>query len=427
LERAAQAHAPNDLVVTILGISQVHSDIDQATASLNQALEDNPDNHTALCALTWAYYVAGRYDQMSMLNERLAHTGSHDLNDYARLLLAQTRLYGALEPKQLIEDLDGIIARHPRWGMAYAVRAEAKDQLGQLTKSFDTLLDAADDADKARRLLPDSPCAWAASMAVYNYIIQLGRHQGVQVAEFEQRAASIAEELGRWPTHKEGRMRRGLYYKLMGQTDRFEMEYRELLAQKMGAPQPELADRLQRDDPAALVQFVKKNQHRPAAGIVLAIRDVVDGNEAQALSRLEELAEKYTVTDFRGLMLDILRLARRREQAKQFAQQTLDQLPPYGNPTFWRWELFGIQYTAGELDEKELLDRAGPFHWEGCAAHFYVGVDALSLGDTEKAKEHLQIAHDCAAPGWWMPTLSGAYLRLVEQGKLPVAGTVPQR
>ena len=420
LTRAEQAGAARDLIATIRGVAHVHSDIDRASALLGQALEDNPDNVTALCALTWANLFAGRYAETTLCQHRLASMPKQELNDYGRLLLAQTKVYGVLEPQRLISEMDRLIADHSQWGMAYAVRAEARHQVGQMTKERDAFFKATEDAEEARRLLPDSPYVLAAAMASYNYAIQWARHQGLDTADLEQKADAVANELGQWPKFLDGRMRRSLYYKLIGEDEKFQAENQDLLDRKMGWPQPYLAELLRRDDPTALIEFAKEHPDIAEPTVAVAIRHVIDGNETQALHLLKELELQHAAPGFRMGILDILCLAGRREEARQLAKRTLESVADYDTPDVWRWDFFMIKYVAEEFDEQEFLEMAGPFHWERCAAHFSIGLDALAAGDKEKARRHLEISQGCAAPGWWLTIFSNVYLDLMEQGRLSV-------
>jgi hypothetical protein len=51
----------------------------------------------------------------------------------------------------------------------------------------------------------------------------------------------------------------------------------------------------------------------------------------------------------------------------------------------------------------------------------------LAIGDKENAEKHLLIASHCPAPGWWITTMSKAYLSLIRQGRLPVEARESQQ
>ena len=124
---------------------------------------------------------------------------SEGISDHARLLLAETKIFGTMDIPRLVQDVDAIIRQHPKWGIAYAVRSLAKSQLGQQAMSMEWLKDAATDADRARTYLPDNPFPLVASLNAYNYLIQLANHEGSDTTEFKTRAGSFAAELERWP------------------------------------------------------------------------------------------------------------------------------------------------------------------------------------------------------------------------------------
>ena len=180
----------------------------------------------------------------------------------------------------LIKDLDQLIVRHPRWGVALAVRGEAKAELAMQHRSTDLFLSAASDVDMADEYLPHNPFVLAAGMYVYTHIMQLERSLGsngvTEMSRVERRAEQIAAALDEWPNHLEARMRRLLYYRLIGEDGKYHTDYDDLLRKGMGWPQPSLATLLQDDDLSKLKRFVSENSTAPAAPIALAIRYAVD-------------------------------------------------------------------------------------------------------------------------------------------------------
>lgn len=389
-------------------------------------MREDPNNPVTICSAIWAYYFAGQADPMSRTLARLGEVIDDEavLDDHTQLLLAQVKVFGTDDLSGLIGDLDRIIDKHPRWGVAYAVRAEAKSQLGQLTKDLPTLNDAANDADKALHLTPDNAVVLAAGMLVYTYLIQLERHEGAARGETptraERKAAEFAQRLDDWDHHLEARMRRLLYYRLIGNTETYRSEYQALLDLDIGAPQPELGQLLVLDDPSRLDDAVEKYDSFAVPRMIRALRHVVDNEEERALELFQIIQDECEAIDHRALALDIPKLAQRPEIVAATAKQLINKRPTYDPPNIWRCEWQGVRLAAGEMTPEELLELAGPFHYEQCMAHFYIGMQAIAEGDTTNARSHLKVAADCAAPGWWCTVFSEAYLRLMDEGRIPV-------
>ena len=364
---------------------------------------------------------ASSYEEMNTLHERLGRAEkTAGISDHARLLLAETKLFGTMDLPRLVQDVDAIIQRHPRWGIAFAVRSMVKVQLGAQTMSMDRLQDAAADADTARRLLPDNPYPLVASLNAYNYLFQLATHEGLDTAELKLRAGNFADELERWPNLMPGNFSRLVYFHLSQQDQKLQSERQRLLARGYGSPQPELADLLQRDDPSELLAFAARDPSQATPKIAVAIRHVLDGDSEAAFKILEELEQGEAPTNTRCLASDIPSIAQRPDLMKRSAERILARLPDHDPPSLWRFEVWEAQYVAGFMDEDELIRRAGPFHMEGAAVHWLVGMKALSHGDTSKARQHLEIAAAFADPGAWGTVFSRAYLNLMDKGRIPV-------
>ena len=245
---------------------------------------------------------------MNTLHERLGRAEkTAGISDHARLLLAETKLFGTMDLPRLVQDVDAIIQRHPRWGIAFAVRSMVKVQLGALTMSMDRLQDAAADADTARRLLPDNPYPLVASLNAYNYLFQLATHEGLDTAELKLRAGNFAEELERWPNLMPGNFSRLVYFHLSQQDQKLQSERQRLLARGYGSPQPELADLLQRDDPSELLAFAARDPSQATPKIAVAIRHVLDGDSEAAFKILEELEQGEAPTNTRCLACSTFR------------------------------------------------------------------------------------------------------------------------
>jgi serine/threonine protein kinase len=432
LTRARQAKAPAELVRVIESLAYMYGGrLNQAIEALESLKTENETNLTVLAACCWAHFNAGHFQEYTELWERIAHLDVEQgvpRDDYERILLAQTKVF-AVEGKEcraLISDLDDIISRHPRWGIAYAIRSEAKTQLAKQSRRLLDLEDAQADADMAERYHPDNPFVLVSSLLAYVTSIELARHQKSattdEMHQLEERAARVSVRLEDCPDYYLGRNMRLHYYYLMEREEAFEDEYRGLLADGIGGDQPLIGRLLVEKDATALCAFFREHPNSFAAETAVALRHVIDGEPTQGLLMLDGLIEKYSSLDQRFLMLDIALVAQRPGVVRGYAKQFLEQLPS-GLPAPNRWAKLIVQYYAGKTEDSELLDSSGPFHVEGLATRYAIGMwtfaTAQSKEDLGRAREHLAECANGALPGSWTTVFSKTYLQLLDEGRLP--------
>jgi len=202
------------------------------------------------------------------------------LNDYERLLLAQTKVWGTTNSPGLIKELDRLIASHKWWGLAYAVRGEAKAALAAQTRDAGTVRDATEDVDKGYRLLPDSPVVIAAALLVHNMSIELARLEGQEaslVADSKAKAAHYAAELAAWPDYVLGCQRRVYYFKLIGDERASEEVDRNLVRIGAGGPRLDMVDIVLSDDPTRISSFQRQHGNSLDGKCILAMHYAVGG------------------------------------------------------------------------------------------------------------------------------------------------------
>jgi serine/threonine protein kinase/transcriptional regulator of met regulon len=424
LAKAEQAEAPERTRSTIRGIAHLYAgDADRAVGILDTIVEDRPNDLAAVCAASWANMRASRFDAAGALYSRIGEIAeAEDWDDHAVLLLAQVKVYGTTDLPGLIGDLDGLIERHPRWGIAYVLRAQAKTQLFSTTQSFDEAQSAAEDSVHANRLLYNNPFVLAATLEVHTAAIELARHLGKDTKPYERYADEIAKQIDQWPHDLHARHRRLLYY-LVKEHEDFAAEKQKLFDDGWAFTQPQLAGLIQHPDGSKLQRFAEQHSSRRTCQIALALHEVLYGNPEHGLEMHDKLAAEAKAFNTRLLMLDIPALAQRPELAAAAAKRLLADLPKHDPAHYWRFEVTCARYWAQEpaMSDEEFLNCAGPLHIERSTAHYFIGMRAIAEGDIPKAREHLQVAAESGPAGWWYESFSKAYLKLMDEGRIPTS------
>jgi hypothetical protein len=68
-----------------------------------------------------------------------------------------------------------------------------------------------------------------------------------------------------------------------------------------------------------------------------------------------------------------------------------------------------LNYNAGDLTAKELLQGAGRSRWNQCLAHYNIAMTKLADGDRKGAHEHFKMAVETRASGWGEYDMSWVY------------------
>ncbi len=430
LKRATDAQASPDLIEVIRALSLLYGgQLSDALAILDAAEKKRPDDRAVLAAACWAHVYAGHSQEVSVLWERLHRIElpkSSVRNDYERLLVAQTKVFGSIDLPKLVAELDEIIIRHPRWGIAYAIRSEAKRELAKDTRKIVYLDDARSDSFFAERYHPDNPFVLATSLLAHTTSIELARHQNLsvdEIQELEARAASIAKQLERWPTYLQASLPRLEFYRLSDHPEALKMECDRLLEKGFGGDQSRFARILTEEDADYMRAALAQSPESLAGQTANAILDVINGDTEAALNTLEKMRRENTNLNDRWLMLDIALVAQQPNRARALALECLQQLPSRDCPAQVRNALWMTQYYAGEIDEEKLLVKVGPCQIEQSVAHYAIGMRKLSTArsaaEIAEVQRHLKLAAECVIPGWWHTTFAKAYLKLIEDGRLP--------
>jgi hypothetical protein len=107
--------------------------------------------------------------------------------------------------------------------------------------------------------------------------------------------------------------------------------------------------------------------------------------------RLARLPRSDTMIDFYPQM--ILRTLGGKDLAE--AQKVCESLQPRTArwpPGRRNWYVKLLDYNAGRLSAKELVDVAGGSRWNRCEGHYFIGLTLLGEGDRERARGHFELA-----------------------------------
>jgi len=390
-----------------------------------------PDNLAVLHSLTVAYFYAGEIQKGTEVSDRIGQleaAGHRPHGDYQRLLVAYNRAYLVRDIHPLIAELDDIISRHSRWGIAYALRAEAKTQFAKMSRKMADLESAREDATRAARYQPDNAFVLSSGLHAWLTSIELARHQGLlsenELQQLESKAAEIEAELARSPNYYQGMIWRLHFLRLMNREQEYQQVFRNTQALGYGKGQSVVAQMLMGPDPRREIQkYLGSNLDFFAAQTASALLDVLEAEGASAEDALAVLVRRFTNLNQRWLMLDVALASQDQALTQRLANQFLQQLAVKKLATISREDQLMTEFYAGLLDADALLEKCGPFMIERSIGHYAIGMwqlgGAKSRVDLEKVKEHLAIAADCPAPGLWHVEFAKAYLQLIQDGRLP--------
>lgn len=431
LKRARQAGADPKLIEVFRALAYLYGGELETSLRLLEASEvKNPDNFAVLAALYGAHAFSGHQKEVHELWQRIYHLESAQgtpRNDYERLLLISTKIFATSNPQALIEDVDDIISRHKRWGIAYAIRSDLKRQLAQQTQRMQHFRQALEDAALAQRYHPDNPFVRSGTMLTYTFALELARHQDAPTQEIdrlESEAGIVAAQLDGWEEYLKARGIRLGFYRLTGRDEEYDHEYQALLEAGFGGDHPAAARSLVKEDASDLRALLEKRPDSCAVETANAIRTSLEGDIASALEELKEIWAKHTNLNHRWLMLDVAFISGRPDLARELALKSLGDFPPGDSPALVKNVLLMTRYYADKCDEGKVISECGPFQIDSSVGHYAIGMRKLSTARTKaelaEAKSHLLLAADCPMPGWWHVVFAKAYLELLDEERLPL-------
>ena len=124
----------------------------------------------------------------------------------------------------------------------------------------------------------------------------------------------------------------------------------------------------------------------------------------------DRLTQRDLPLSYRVIAIDIPLLAGLPEIARETAKNLVEK----EQWTQWRWWNYIVDFHAGELSEKQLLELAGPFSNTTCMAKYAVAVRAVADGDRPKALEFFSQVRETKRIAWFPYDWGSAFASRME-------------
>jgi tetratricopeptide (TPR) repeat protein len=322
---------------------------------------------------------------------------------------------------EVIERLDRLIDSQSRWGAAYAIRASARREQGVESLDLDDFRAAIEDFNRAETLLEDSPFVLAEGLMVLTTGIELAIHLGSDedVRRWRDRAEEVVGKLNKWPNHFRGQQMVVRYYHATGQMT-LAKEAEDAFVRHGGDAIFQAIIRLRDPNDADLAKLERELRlatddihARLSLAFVLAVKS--DEGRKEAMEIIRRLQKEDVMTPMKIIALDIPLLAGMPDEAIKMSKNLLESNHMSGE---WRWWKYIAEYRANEMEEEELLRRAGPFGLSRCMANYEIAMRLLALGDREKAETYFRETRRTGIVAAWNYYLAQVVLQRMREDLL---------
>ena len=414
IDKLRIAGAPNDLLQTLEGLALfVKGNNREAIAKLEKTIAENRESMAALPALWWAFYNSSDFGSMFRVEKLIKDRNLSAKTDYEKVFqcLIDTATSPAEGIGEVLERLDELTKKHRRWGTAYAIRAMARRQEGQESQKLDDFRKAIADFDTAQSLMPDSPFVLTIGLSVLTDTIRLAKYQDgdADVLAWRKQAEQIVNSLDQWPDHLTGQREVAVFSYATGQSARAKDIEDQLVKRGLGGPITELRN-LETSTLEGRLRANKDADSQTCLAIVLAVKS--DEGREEALQVFNRVRLGNGAASSKVLAIDVLLLLGKPEEAVKASKELLDS---NSLSREWRWWKYGTEYHAGELEEDELVRRAGPFSELQQHAYGEVAMESLARGDCEKAKEYFTKTVATGQVGTWNYHAAQAFLKRMKE------------
>jgi serine/threonine protein kinase len=310
--------------LTLKGIAQFHhGECRQAIATLQQAIEENPNNVSARGALSMAYVHVGDWQRGATLQERLATAKPRlEFEPYDALFLGYGRFY--LDYTQSAEELEAVLRRQRWWFAPQAVLAMAWAHAASDRDDKHLVAKALNEVKIPQSFAEDNPFLQVCCLIVYDVAIELLGPDEDLVLQGTRLADSLEKN---HPQYIVGALFRGMFFERINQRDRAEKAWRTiLLSQDAGIFYSWPAAALYRDGhEAELLRLLPNNDFD--ADLCRAQVLAASPNQSQREQALEiyrkHVGEAKT-WDRRALLIDVLLLLGKSDEARRQCNDWLD-------------------------------------------------------------------------------------------------------
>ncbi len=414
---------------TIRGMSYFGSGRSDKAVPILEHEWKNSSNLLAGSMLVWAYFDVGRIteagDTYAIVENQLATvekanaidpTTNKTFRDLSELFQAYNQCYGPGDAdQQAINKLTEILSRHRTWGTGYAMRCTAHIDKFARTKDVDDLRLAYEDERVASALVPQSKFVQTRSLRLHSTSLLFAKAFPDRAVVSEHRAqlagqaiaVEFAEEMSSWITASHAlRFFRATNQSVAG--DELEKKMNRKFAHVF-------ADR--RDDWYILRRKDEFALNREFSSINSKLRYALLAYEADEFSLAEELMNearseaKSNSNAWIGILV-VETLMDGPVRSKKTAQQILGM---EDRRDMWEWQLLGLRYFAKDLGEQQMLDRAYPVAEPMCLAHLFAGVNDLSQGDRQSARDHFRTVINTGLMGWGLYSWAKSFLSRMDE------------
>ncbi len=364
---------------------------EEAIQQLEQAVRLNPQSVSARALLALAYSRTGHFEKTEEALRVCSQLKPETAEDHLFKALAESD-WGEVSGARAA--LDQVVDRHPSI-IARLIRAQVRLNTFVATMDTQLLQGAQADATVAKAMLPDNPLALAISLGSHlmssDALEQTGRMQESAAALLEARRE--AATLAAFSNHLEAVWGRQFYYRFVGD----QHAVLEVLNQGSTNCHNSMLDShyaVALYSSGQFEQALAVLDRWPAGagsaadfcrGYILA--ELPGGSERgiQECKRLLEKQADFSTVYYQG----VLRFLGRRPEAIEACKRLLGRL---GSSSVRRQSVKHLlEYGAERLAPEELLATAAA-GFEQAEAHFFIGLNLLSEGKREQAREHFEKA-----------------------------------
>jgi tetratricopeptide (TPR) repeat protein len=368
----------------------------EALVYLEQAEKQLPESIAVKAVLADAYALDGEWQRYDELYVLLQQARPKTTEDYLFLGLSQAEM----DPVQALQTLEKAPARFRQSAVARFARAMAQSILAQFTGRLETAKEAIDGLEQSG--IGDGLTLLYWRLETSMVVARVCSREDPRREAALKQAISDAEELGQYLENSRTAwsrckyfVERGDYDALLKEADRarskgIEIAYMTNMAASV------LYGRKQFDEALSLLETSKFTNKEPflqiARGTVLA---AIPGRREDAKRVLTDLVRDClggTTLSIVAAPMQLLGseyLSKSKKAAREIRERASDRIPNARND----WYHHLLAFETGEIDDDELLKRAGESHVNQCEAYYVLGLRTLAEGKRQQAKKFFELAY----------------------------------
>jgi serine/threonine protein kinase len=385
-----------------------------AIEDLEQAVRLLPESVAARAMLARACVVDGQYGRYYSTLTDLEQLTPRTAEDF--LFKGVVEMYP--DPAGAAELLDEAVKQRDS-PLARAVRADARSHKAMMTGDLSDVEAALEDAAVAKSMLPDKMIALRvhlfSHLVAANILGDLG--QDDRRASILVDARGDAQALERFPGVPEAQRVRMQYFELLREHNAA-LEAARWYSEAMNDPRPYAESLYGRGNFAKALQVLDQAPDRAKGFFHYADRAYIlaelPGRYEEALTAADAAQDHALQVYIPDVPAAVFYLLGKPSKAISSARQMRERFQPL--PRWARgWYLPLLDFCAGQLSPKELLEAAGASRCHQCEAHFHIALQLLVKGDRAGAREHFRLSRDTHVLHFYEYGWSNRFLARLEQ------------